>query len=412
MHALMSPSLITLPDGLRLVHIHEPRVAGAILGLAVGSGSADEESDQYGLAHFVEHTIFKGTPRRRSWHIINRMEALGGELNAYTTKESTVVYSVFPRGGVSRAADLLGDLASSATFPESEIEKEREVVTDEILSYRDTPSEAVYDDFEDLLFSNTPLGHNILGNPQSVKALTSAQCRDFLHRHYTRANTTVFYAGPHGTDHIADLVAHHFAALPQGDKRKSPSSGIIVNPAPFAKEVRLPIHQCHVVMGIPIGGLSDPGRHTAALLANMLGGPGMNSLLNIELRERRGLVYTVETSATFYRRCGMLSIYFGCDREDLDRCTDLVRRTCRRIADGTLLTPRRLQAAKKQYLGQRALAMENRETRAFGAARSVVLTGMAPDYDAVVQGIDSVDADTLQGLAAQLTRPSELRYIP
>lgn len=293
---LPQAQIITLPSGLRLVYIQHHGVGAGIFGITVGAGSSDEGPGTYGLAHLVEHTIFKGTLRRRPWHIINRMEAVGGELNAFTTKEETTVYTIFPQGAAARAIELVADLAINSQFPEGELDKEREVVIDEINSYRDTPSEAVYDDFEDMVYAGTPLGHNILGSAATVATLGSKDCRDFLHRHYTVGNMVVFYSGPQSSNHIADLVERCFEGLPQGaGKKKAVTNSFTAKSA----EVTIDgLHQSHVVLGIEVDSLYGDGRYADGLFSNLMGGPGMNSLLNVELRERRGLVYTVESSLT------------------------------------------------------------------------------------------------------------------
>ncbi len=403
-------SILKLSNGLRLVHIHEPGCGSAIFGMAVGAGSAAEKPEEFGLAHLVEHTIFKGTTRRRAWHVINRMETVGGELNAYTTKEATVLYSVFPRPYTARAAELIADLCINSVFPEKELVKEREVVIDEILSYRDTPAEAIYDDFEDLLYAGSPLGHNILGSENSVRSLTGADCRRFLTENYTVSNSVLFYTGPSGAETVATLAEKYFSELPQGKPRVQ---GALAQAHSFNITERLPLHQCHTILGINTDGLRSDEKYSVALLANILGGPGMNSLLNIELRERHGLVYTVEASTAFFLHNGLLTIYYGCDAEDSDRCLGLCQRTISALADSdTLLTPRRLAAAQKQYLGQRSIAAENRENRIFAAARSLLFTGNIPDYAEITEKIREISAGSLRALAARLTSPSILIFQP
>lgn len=403
-------SVVKLSNGLRLVHIHEPGAGSAIFGMAVGAGSACEEPYEHGLAHLVEHTIFKGTTRRRSWHIINRMETVGGELNAYTTKEATVLYSVFPRSYTSRAAELIADLCINSVFPEKELSKEREVVIDEILSYRDTPSEAIFDDFEDLLYKGTPLGHNILGDETSVRTLTGADCRRFLDRYYTVANSVLFYTGPSGAETVAALSEKFFNKLPAGSQ---PEYIAAVPARKFEVTERLPLHQTHTVLGISTEGLRSVSKYSVALFANILGGPGMNSLLNLELRERRGLVYTVEASTAFLRNSGLLTIYYGCDAEDSARCLNLCKRTIHSLAsDSSLLSPRRLAAAKKQYLGQRSIAAENRESRIFSSARSLLFTGTIPEAAEVTEKIQNITAESLRMLASKMEEPSILIFQP
>ncbi len=402
---------LILPSGLRLVCMHYRGAGSGIFGITVGAGSSDEEPDRYGLAHLVEHTIFKGTLRRRPWHIINRMEAVGGELNAFTTKEETTVYTIFPQGCAPRAVELVADLAINSQFPESEIEKEREVVIDEINSYRDTPSEAVYDDFEDMVYANTPLGHNILGSAESVARLGGDDCRDFLKHHYTVADMVAFYSGPQSPERIASLVERYFAELPKGAGSKH---GVGSTFTKTVSDVTIEgLHQSHTVLGIEVGGIYGESRYTDGLFANMLGGPGMNSLLNVELRERRGLVYTVEASVTRYASTGLMTVYFGCDPMDTVRCLRLCRSCASRIDSMPMAQlDRRLSAAKRQWLGQLTIGAENRESRIMGAARSVLYTGTTVSDKDAAERIMSVSADSIKALAVSLSDPSILTFHP
>lgn len=400
-----------LENGLRLVHIHQHGVGAGIFGIVVRAGSADESADSYGLAHLVEHTIFKGTQKRSSWHIINRMEAVGGELNAFTTKEETTVYSIFPSGNAGRAIELIADLALNSRFPENEIEKEREVVMDEIYSYRDTPSEAVFDDFEDLVFAGSPLGHNILGSPDSVRQLGSESCRRFLGRFYNASNMVAFYSGPQSPDRIAKLVSRYFAPLSPGVVNTDSSTSVFI-PEQRSTEID-GLHQVHAILGIPAASLYNTGRFADALFSNMIGGPGMNSLLNVELRERRGLVYTVESSVTHFSTAGLLTVYFGCDPEDKERCLRLCSESLRRLAElPEKDLGRRLVRAKRQYLGQMAVASENRENRLMSFARSVLYKDALPVDKALEDAIHSVTPEQIAQLAAALSDASFLIYQP
>lgn len=400
-------TLVQLSRGLRLVHHHQAGAASGIFGIAVRAGSADEAPDKYGLAHFVEHTIFKGTKARKSWHLINRMEAVGGELNAYTTKEETVLYTIFPTGQASRAVDLVADLAINSVFPIKEIEKEREVVIDEINSYLDIPSEAIYDDFEELVYGNGPLGHNILGNPETVRALSSDDCRGFLHSNYTRRNIVAFYSGNLGAERVASMVERYFSEMEAG--RAIEASSNIILSAPKTAVKHLDTHQAHCIVGTPMGGIKSPERHAVALLANIVAGPGMNSLLNLELRERRGLVYNVEASTAVYTHGGLLSVYFGCDPDDVQKCLKLCSDTFRKLGSG-FMDKTRLEKAKKQYLGQLSIAAENRENRIMAAARSVLFRGEVPDTQRTVQAFRDIKPEDIQRLASKFEDPYSLVF--
>lgn len=395
-------SIDALPlDGgeLRTVHIHCPGSAVACFGVAVRAGSRDEPPGDFGLAHFVEHTIFKGTDRRRASHIIKRMESVGGELNAYTTKEETVVYSIFPSGNLSRAAELIADLVVNSRFPDSELDKEREVVADEIDSYLDSPSDAVFDDFEDLIFKGSSLGHNILGSSDSLKTFDSARCRSFIDRHYRAGDMVAFYSGPQCATAVFRTLGRYLSVLHAGKSERPAARTPAILPA-FDEVRNIPTHQAHCVLGARIPGYMSPDRAVVSLLINMLGGPGMNSLLNVELRERRGLVYSVEASTSLFSDCGLATIYFGCDPDDRLRCAGIVRRTLERF-DRTL-TPKILEAAKKQYLGQLTVASENRENTTLAAARSLLWRGYVTEQAETVARIRNVDAGELRNACQSL----------
>lgn len=408
---ITEPEILTLPCGVRLVHIQRRGAGAGIFGVAVRAGSADEHEGEYGLAHLVEHTIFKGTARRSSWHINNRMEAVGGELNAYTTKEETVVYSVFPSGNDSRAVELIADLTLNSRFPERELDKEREVVLDEINSYYDQPAEALYDDFEDKAFAGTSLGHNILGTPESVRGLGSNDCRGFLDRYYRADNLVLFYSGARAAGVIGAIVDRRFSALQGRGVCGAHTAEAKPDVSRFELFEPKPVHQAHVLLGAPTEGLYSSERYAVALLANITGGIGMNSLLNVELRERRGLVYTVEASTASFSACGLMNVYFGCDADDMDRCIALSRKVFERIADGEF-DGRRLEAVKKQFLGQQAVAAENVENRIMSLARAALFRGHITPTEEIIEEFRSVSSDRLAQLAARMTQPSILAFVP
>ncbi len=372
--------------------MHVPRAAVGYCGVAVGVGSRDEGPTHLGLAHFVEHTIFKGTAKRSSWHIINRMEAVGGEINAYTTKDETVVYSAFPAGNLARAAELIADLTINSRFPENELTKERDVVADEIDSYLDTPSDAIFDDFEDLLFAGSDLGHNILGTRQALDTFTPELCREYLRHWYVPANMVAFYAGSMGADRAFSVLERAFAEL-SGDApiraRRAPE----VLPV-FNTIKNIESHQAHTIVGARIGGFDSPDRYATALLTNILGGPGMNSLLNVALRERRGLVYNVDASTGIFSDCGLLAIYYGCDPDDNARCRKLVGEVIDSVAAGTI-THRKLEMAKKQYLGQLIVGSENLENRILGIARQTLMRGYVIPEAAIIESIRGISESDL-----------------
>lgn len=389
----------TLSNGLRAVYRrHTGNVAHC--GVAVDAGSRDE-GDSLGLAHFVEHTLFKGTAKRRAWHILNRMELVGGELNAYTAKEETLVYSLFPKGNMNRAMELIADLVQNSVFPEREVEKEREVVMEEIMSYRDTPSEAIYDDFEDLLFAGSGLGHNILGTEASLQRLSAADCQDFLRRLYTPGNMVLFGIGDTDPDRFFRMAERHFGAFRRPTVRQ-PRIQPTVMPM-FAETRTVDTHQAHTIIGVPTFGMHDDRRYPLLLLNNLLGGPGMNSLLNVAIRERHGYAYTVESAVTLMSDCGLMTIYFGCDGRYAKRCLQLVDRTLDRLAS-TTMSGRQLDAAKKQYSGQMLVASASLEGTALSMGKSVMRFGTVTTVEELTDRICGVTASQLREAAALIAQ--------
>lgn len=406
---MSAPTLITLPSGLRIVHRHDRGAKVDYCGVIAGIGARDDEPDAPGMAHFLEHTIFKGTTRRSAWHILNRMERIGGELNAYTTKEETVVYCAAPASHHLRAIELIADLVCNSQFPERELRKERDVVADEINSYLDSPADAIIDDFEDLIFSGTPLGHNILGTEDALQKFTSERCREYLRRWYTRSNLVVFYCGPASQERIARAVEKYFSELPEGTPVSR--SALTLPSDKFDHTRRLDLHQAHVALGALAPSIKNPDRFAYFLLNNILGGPGMNSLLNLDLREHRGLVYTVESNLGLLTDTGLLCIYFGCDPDDVELCRRLVIDRLSALASEPL-TDRFVSAAKKQYIGQLTVANDNRESTIISAARAALIYGSISPASALVERIKSITPEMLRAAAEKVANPSILTFAP
>ena len=399
-----------LSSGLRTVMHYRPGSAVEHCGVAVRAGSRDAAPDHYGLAHFVEHTIFKGTLRRRAWHILNRMERIGGELNAYTTKEETVIYTTYPAGHTTRALDLVADLVENSQFPAVEIERERQVVADEIDTYLDIPSEGIFDDFDELVFEGTPLAHPILGNRDSLERLSTEVCRDYLRKYYTPANMVLFYSGPEKPGKIVSLAERHFTARVQEAALEARAAGDIAI-APLFDETRaIGTHQAHTILGSRIPDMYSESRYAMALLTNILGGPGMNSLLNVALRERRGLVYTVDASTSQLSDAGLFTIYYGCDPDDVERCRSIATGIIERQAE-SLLSDRQLREAKRQYIGQLTVASTNTEQRALSMARSTLFRGHAISPSEHIEAINAVTPSDILTAAGSLLPLSRLTLI-
>ena len=373
----------TLPNGIRIVHEPNP-INVAYCGYAVDAGTRDERADEQGMAHFVEHLIFKGTRKRHAWHILNRMENVGGELNAYTNKEETVIYSAFLKEDFLRAAELLTDIVFNSTFPQNEIEKETEVIIDEIQSYEDSPAELIFDDFEELIFPNHPLGRNILGKPEQLRNFRSEDALDFVGRYYKPDNLVFFVQGNLDFNRIVRTMEKVTAMI-----------------VPRQVTVHKDTHQVHVMIGGRGYSAYDERRTGLYLLNNILGGPGMNSRLNVALREKRGLVYNVESNLTAYTDTGTFCIYFGCDPEDADRCIELVQRELRKLREQPL-TDSRLNAAKKQIIGQIGVASDNFENNALDMAKCFLHYKHYENKEEVFRRIEALTAGQLQDIANEM----------
>ncbi|MDE6011078.1 MAG: insulinase family protein [Muribaculaceae bacterium] len=393
-----APRVATLSNGLRAV-VRQTESLVSYIGVAIGAGSRDEEPHRHGLAHFVEHTIFKGTGTRRSWHISNRMESIGGELNAYTSKEETMVYTNAPAGYAERAIELLADIIADSRFPERELEKEREVVIEEINSYLDSPADSIYDEFEERIFADSPLAHNILGTPESVRALTGRDCREFLDLHYTPGNMVIYAADPSDPERILRLLDKYFGSLhftnrPADRSTPPPCGG-------FDDMLDRRGHQAHTIIGFRLFGRNDPRRFPLFLLNNYLGGPCMNSRLNQELRDKRGLVYTVDSSVALLSDTGLMQIYCGSDRDAVGKCIRLVRREIERLASERL-SDRAFRAVVDQYCGQLLVSSDHKENMAMSMAKSLMYFGEVHDIGTTTRLLREVTSEQIRDLAGCL----------
>ena len=399
-----SVTITTLGNGLRVLHLYSPDATVGWCGVAVNAGSRDDPDDRHGLAHFVEHTIFKGTEHRRAWHILNRMERVGGELNAFTTKDTTMLYSVYPSRHLLRAAELIADMARYSTFPEAEVERERDVVAEEIASYRDTPAEAAYDDIEDIVLAGSALGHNILGDTDALTRCASSDCLAFLSRLYVPRAMVFFVMGPQHPGVVERLAERLFGSL---SRERAPFVPRVAPPVnvPVHRVEDLGLHQAHTVLAARLAGRHDEARFAVMLLSNILGGPGMNSLLNVELRERRGYVYTVETSVNLFDDCGLLQVYFGCEQHHVKAATRHAMRVVSRLAEHAF-SDKQLDAYKRQYCGQLVVADDNTEGRVMSAARSVLHYGSVSTAAQVTERIMSVTPEQVRHAAALLAPQS------
>lgn len=387
--------LTTLDNGLRVVSCRREGLVSYI-GVVVNAGSRDEDPAHDGLAHFVEHTLFKGTDKRRSWQISSRMETIGGELNAYTSKEETMVYTNAPAGYEERALELLHDLVTSSNFPANEIDKEREVIVEEIYSYLDNPAERVYDEFEELAFKGSRLAHNILGTPESVREMKGSDCRCFLDRFYQPKNMVVYCVTPLQDREITRKVEKYFgknADIAVTHNRVTPAKMEL-----FDERRDHGTHQANTIMGARAFGRDDKRRFPLFLLNNYLGGPCMNSRLNMILREKKGYVYTVESNVSLLSDTGLLSIYFGCDPANIKKCRNLINKEVDQLCN-TTMSAGAFDKVKRQYCGQLLSSSDHIEHRAMSLGKSILYFNRVHDIPATIERIMSVKPEEMREVA-------------
>jgi len=397
----------TLPNGIRGIH-RQVKNTVAHCALVINAGSRDEYPDQYGLAHFVEHAFFKGTERRRAWQVNCRLENLGGELNAFTTKEDTTIHATTRRGDFSKAAELIADIAFRSTFPKRELEREKEVICDEINTYKDSPADLIYDTFEDMLFDGSELGHNILGRKTSLMRYTGNDLRSFTARTHT-TDQMVFSSIGNFSGKTAEAIATRYfgqqSTTTRAFERIAPEAY-----RPFEKSVTKHTHQTHCIIGGRAYGIGEANRLPLALLVNLLGGPSANSLLNVSIREKHGLSYNIEASYTPYGDTGIVAIYFSSDHTNAERCIELIERELQRLRTEPLTT-RRLSMAKKQFIAQLAISSESNESYMLGAGKSLLTHKQVDTMEEVYAKIRSLTARQLTDVAEEIfTGMSRLIY--
>ena len=430
----------TLDNGLRIIHLPSDSKV-VYCGYQINAGTRNEEPGEEGLAHFCEHVTFKGTERRKAWHILNCLESVGGDLNAYTNKEGTVYYSAILKEHIARAVDLLSDIVFHSVYPQAEIDKEVEVICDEIESYNDSPAELIYDEFENILFKGSSLGHNILGTAEQVRSFTTEDALRFTRKLYHPDNAIFFAYGDIDFKKLVKLVGRALADDDSGKlaeedchadfadgadfsggtgfagdensitTEKSVSSVKSVGPKNYpsvGEEIagqtivmQKNTHQAHVMIGTRAYDVNDDRRMPLYLLNNILGGPGMNAKLNLALREHNGLVYTVESTMVAYGDTGTWSIYFGCDEHDIKRCLRLVRKELDRMMEKPL-SDSQLKAAKKQIKGQIGVACDNRENFALDFGKSFLHYGWEKNVDCLYEQVEAITSQQIQYVAREL----------
>ena len=435
LHLEMKYNTYTLDNGLRIIHLPSDSKV-VYCGYQINAGTRNEEPGEEGLAHFCEHVTFKGTERRKAWHILNCLESVGGDLNAYTNKEGTVYYSAILKEHIARAVDLLSDIVFHSVYPQAEIDKEVEVICDEIESYNDSPAELIYDEFENILFKGSPLGHNILGTAEQVRSFKTEDALRFTRKLYRPDNAIFFAYGDIDFKKLVKLIRKALGECPKGRElacsadcksAETPTEERIAEETPTEEmeagdanhkvqsskfKVQSKVagktivmqkntHQAHVMIGTRAYDVNDDRRMPLYLLNNMLGGPGMNAKLNLALREHNGLVYTVESTMVAYGDTGTWSIYFGCDEHDVKRCLRLVRKELDKFMQKPL-SDAQLKAAKKQIKGQIGVACDNRENFALDFGKSFLHYGWEKNVDRLYEQVDAITAAQIQAVAQEL----------
>ena len=400
--------IFTLENGLQC-SFQAQRSSVAHVVVAIRAGSRDELDHQQGLAHFLEHNLFKGTSKRKAYHILSRLDDVGGELNAYTTKEETIIHASFLKTDFRRALELIYDVLANSTFPEKELEKEKEVIKDEISSYKDAPGESIFDDFEDHIFRGDPLGRNILGTPESVDKLRRDDILELQSRTYTADRIKLAVVGPFGSERVERTVAELFTGFQFADsdwentfKGDGQPDRVVENLAQF---------QDHYMVGWRTCGIHGHDRRSLSLLNNILGGPAMNSRLGLNIREKHGIAYNIESYLNLYSDVGMMGIYLGCDPQQTEKAADLVAKEVTKLRE-TKLGTLQMSKAKKQFLGQMAMSEDNGLNSAVGAARALLHFGRVNDFETVAAKIQAISAEQLQDVAnAYLERDKAFELI-
>ena len=388
----------TLPNGIKGIH-RRVRSSVTHCALVVNAGTRDEHKDEYGLAHFAEHAIFKGTKRRKAYQINCRLENRGGELNAYTTKEDTTIHATTLRSDFAKAVELVADVAFNSTFPERELAKEREVIVDEINTYKDSPADMIFDTFEDSIFAGSELGHNILGTKAALMRHTSESIKQFVARTHTTDQMVFSSIGNMSAKSVQNIAAKYLAEQEATTRTFKRSAPVAVEP--FERVVNKHTHQTHCIVGARAYDINDDKRLPLSLLINILGGPSANSRLNTVLREKNGLSYNTEAIYTPYNDCGMVAIYFSSDHHNADLCRELIDKELRSLRT-TLPSARRLAMIKRQFLAQMAISMENNEGYMLGAGKSYLVHDEIDTLEEVYRKVSAVTAEQIMEVAEDI----------
>jgi predicted Zn-dependent peptidase len=408
----MEYQLSTLPNGIRVLHKQQASTNIAHCCVVINSGSRDEREGKEGLAHFIEHLLFKGTEKRNTYHLLNRMEVVGGEINAYTTKEQTCVHASFLDQHLERAVELLADITFHSRFPQAELDKEKSVILDEIDSYKDLPEESIQDDFEELIFAGHTLGNNILGTEESVNRLSREDIFGYIAENYKTSEIILAVYGNFEWKKVMKMAEKYFGNVPVNNSERT---RIAVTPYQVKiLRVPKPIYQSHAMIGSRCYHLSDEKKTAMLLLNNYLGGPGMSSRLNLEIREKHGICYTIESNYTPMTDTGLFSIYMGTDKGKMDKCMTLVMKELKTLRENKLGTMA-LHQAKQKLIGQISLSEESRLSVIISIAKSILDHGTSDSLEEIYRKINAVTAEQLLEICNEILVPdylSSLTFIP
>ena len=403
----MDYQIYTLKNGIRIIHKEDKSSVG-YCGLIINTGSRDEKENEHGMAHFIEHVIFKGTKKRKAYHVLSRLDDVGGELNAYTTKEETCIYASFLKQDYERAIELIHDITFNSIFPDKELAKEKEVIVDEINSYKDSPAELIFDEFEEMLYKGDPMGRNVLGTEEKLQSFDKKNIRDFITANYNTDQMVFCSVGAVSFKKIIMWAEKYFGDVEDNRRAfKRPEVGLYV---PEALTVEKDTHQCHVIIGNVAYDFSHDKRLHLHLLNNLLGGPGMNSRLNMSLREKNGIAYNVESNYAPYFGTGVFSIYFGTDEENLNRSFGIVDRELKLLREKKLGTLQ-LHKAARQLKGQLTISSDNRESMMLSMGKSCLVYNQVDPLEAVCKKIDCINSDDLIDVANEILDTQKLSYL-
>jgi predicted Zn-dependent peptidase len=397
----------TLSNGIRLVH---KAVTSPVshLGLFINTGSRDELTNEHGLAHLIEHMLFKGTSQRKAYYILSRMEDVGGELNAYTTKEETCIHGTFFNQYYRRALELISDIAFNSTFPAGELRKEKEIILDEINSYKDSPSELIFDEFEELLFDGNPIARNILGTEEQLKQYQAEHIRNFILRNYATDQMVLSSVGNIDFNKLIRLFEAHFNA--PSLKRSSGRIPVTYDYRPAYRKLERNTYQAHCIIGNIAYPFDHDKRLAMYLLNNYLGGPGMNSRLNMTLRERKGYAYSVDSQYTSYTDTGNITIYFGTDKTLVDKCIGLILKELQSLRE-TPISQIKLQKAKRQVHGHIAISSENNENHMLSMGKSLMIFNKIETLEEIGRRVEALTSHELLEVANEVLDAGKLSYL-